>query len=106
MAFKIEEAVSFSNEKSKRKTTPSQAPGSVRPRTMMASIRTKSVGMRYFERRSIPCSTPAITTPQVSERKTRCQAVLRVPSETSELKWFLSISASVDVALPVKASTR
>ena len=73
---------------------------------MIASIRMKRVGIRYFERRSMPCCTPSATVPHVITRKTKCQPTLRYPSETKFAKCALRASASEIATDPVTASKR
>ena len=77
MAFRMALGVTVLQSKAKRYFTPPQAPSSMRQRMMIATMSTKSVGIRYFERRSMPCCTPSATVPQVIARKTKCQPTLR-----------------------------
>ena len=87
----------------KRKVRPSDAPGSDSPRTMRMSIRTKRSGIRTFETRSIPFSTPHITTAAVAVRKAAWQMMGRVPDEANVPKASFKVDGSVTAPFPMKA---
>ena len=54
IALKSAEALKSSQRGAKRYSRPARPPGSVRPRTMMMSIRMKSAGMSTLATRSMP----------------------------------------------------
>ena len=54
MALNKESAVKSSHLKLNMNSTPAHAPGSVNPRMIKTIIKIKRVGIKYFDRRSIP----------------------------------------------------
>ena len=106
MALRTLIQVSLSKLKSKRNFTPSMAPGNDSERIMMTIIRMKSVGSRYFERRSMPFTTPRATTPQVSVRKERCHSELVRPSPTKAPNVACRTFGSLVTRVPPRLSKR
>ena len=66
----------------------------------------KSVGIRYFEMRSMPFTTPSAITPHVIERKTKCQARFTGPFVTRASKLAARILGSLVTSRPITLSTR